>query len=264
MFNKLLLSAAVTTALATSSAFGQQQDQNPQTDPLGQSQQPQQGQQPDALILLITEWDTDQSGDISQEEWNRGMAQEGTFDDLDTNGDQMLSQEEFDAGFGDAGHDYDEWDSNQDRQLSLEETNEGLYGSYDENRDNTLDDQEFSRFEEDKGRMDIERLARTEPDRLGGESVYTGQDELLGVAEIQEIVASTDDGELYAVISSEEFFQIDELAAVPLSEFTWRDETVIYNGSEQEVEQLFEQMPYEEAMYQPVEETRSEQQVGAL
>lgn len=96
-------------------------------------------------------------------------------------------------------------------------------------------------------------------DDLGGESVYSSQDQWLGVGEIQEVVRSKQDGRLYAIVSSEEPLQVDEMAAVPLSEFNMQEDQILFSGNEQEFNQLFEDQPYEEDMYESLDEARNEQ-----
>lgn len=96
---------------------------------------------------------------------------------------------------------------------------------------------------------------------LSGEDLMNSQGDSLG--EIQEFVRSTEDDQIYAVISSDEALAIDDMTAVAVSELRWENDQVVYSGEEQELERMFSEQPYEEARYEPLDES-AEQQLGGL
>lgn len=175
MQNKMLLAAAIGAALSLSPAYAQQdyEDQQNQQSNVqsqqqgqqnqqaqgqqGQSQQGQQqaqqgGQQQGTLLIVMEDWDTDASGDVSREEWNTGMRNQGMFDEWDSDSDGLLTEDEFNEGLAAGGdYDYQGWDSDNDGLLSQDETSEGLYDTYDENGDQRIDEPEFGDFGDDVG-----------------------------------------------------------------------------------------------------------------
>lgn len=72
------------------------------------------------------------------------------FGDWDADKDKRLTQEEFNAGLGDAGI-FGDWDANDDSLLDENEFDEGVYGSYDANDDGFIDDNEW----EEEGWLDF-------------------------------------------------------------------------------------------------------------
>ena len=159
MQNKMLLAAAVSAALSLSPAYAQQQNagdspnqqSNAQSQQQGQQAQ-QGGQQQGTLLIVMEDWDTDASGDVSREEWNTGMRNQGMFDEWDSDSDGLLTEDEFNEGLAASGdYDYQGWDSDNDGLLSQDETSEGLYDTYDENGDQRIDEPEFGDFGDDIG-----------------------------------------------------------------------------------------------------------------
>lgn len=71
------------------------------------------------------------------------------FDDWDTDNEAGISDDEWDAGFGENGI-FDTWDADADGTLTEDEFNTGVYDAYDENDDDILDDQEFAEYEEEE------------------------------------------------------------------------------------------------------------------
>lgn len=126
----------------------------------------------DALELW-NDWDIDNSGGLTESEWNEGLYkiwdidQDGFlseeefygadyggwswrtsgYDDYpawDTDQDSWLSEEEFTTGFGATGV-YNTWNTNNDEYLTVDEFSTGLYDLWDVNGDNILDINEWDR-----------------------------------------------------------------------------------------------------------------------
>lgn len=105
--------------------------------------------------------------------------------------------------------------------------------------------------EESLDSWDAERLSE-----LGGETLFNDQGDSLG--EIQEFVRSTEDDRIYAVVSSEEALEIDTMTTVGVDMISQRDGDLIYTGDAQELQRMFDEEPYQEASYQPLDEEADE------
>ena len=71
-------------------------------------------------------------------------------EEWDADADGLLSGEEFDAGFGEAGV-YDEWDADDDDLLSEDEFNAGIFGGYDDDDDGFVGEPEIGDVGDDLG-----------------------------------------------------------------------------------------------------------------
>lgn len=77
-----------------------------------------------------------------------GYAQDSdSYNDWDSDNDNKVTQDEFDANMKDSEvyEDWDSWDLDNDNALSENEMGEGLYGSWDANNDDLLDEKEYNK-----------------------------------------------------------------------------------------------------------------------
>ncbi len=77
------------------------------------------------------------------------LAQEA-MTDWDTNGDSIISEDEFGTGWGNAGI-YDSWDADGDGALSEDEFDTGVYGGYDADGSGAIEEPEFGDLGDDMG-----------------------------------------------------------------------------------------------------------------
>lgn len=77
---------------------------------------------------------------MAQEDWGA----------WDTNDDGVIDNEEFGVGFGESGV-YDDWDADDDGMLSEDEFNTGVFGSYDEDESEGIEEPEFGDLGDDMG-----------------------------------------------------------------------------------------------------------------
>lgn len=97
-------------------------------------------------------WDSNSDGMLDEAEFRARFATDEWFADWDEDVDGMLSEEEFEAIHGEwadapAGVDddglFDVWDANDDGLLDDEEIVEGVYVTWDVDRNKQLDNNEF-------------------------------------------------------------------------------------------------------------------------
>ncbi|MEE2952332.1 MAG: hypothetical protein VYD57_13950 [Pseudomonadota bacterium] len=77
------------------------------------------------------------------------FAQEA-YSDWNTDGTAGINQEEFNSGVGNTGL-YDKWDADSDGTLSETEFQDGLYGYYDADDNGTIEEPEFGDLGDDMG-----------------------------------------------------------------------------------------------------------------
>ncbi|WP_308915160.1 hypothetical protein [Jannaschia sp. LMIT008] len=115
---------------------------------------------PAAAQMMTPQMDTNTDGLLSQDEYNVGFTEAGTFGRYDTDGDAMLSQQEYDAGFADIGEYRDEGfemgafgdaDADGDGMLNEDEYNTALFNSYDTDRSGDLNEEESMILDRDMG-----------------------------------------------------------------------------------------------------------------
>lgn len=108
----------------------------------------------------VNDWNTDNQAGLSSDEFRTGLEGTGAFDRWDTNGDNMLSQTEFNEGLGyndDAfnarfGDDYyTSWDANEDSNVDEDEFYDGVYSTYDTDSNAMIDEPEFGDVGDDVG-----------------------------------------------------------------------------------------------------------------
>lgn len=92
----------------------------------------------------FSDWDEDGNEDITREEFEERFNNYKDFDSLDTDGDGELSHSEFEERFAALG-DFDSLDTDKNNVLSESELNAGVFGRWDANNDQLLDQDEWRR-----------------------------------------------------------------------------------------------------------------------
>ena len=121
-----------------------------------------------------TDWDANQDQMVTQDEFDTGWGETGTFGEWDADASGAIDQEEFDlgveAGFdADASGDLDDeeqtamdesdwadadmatWDEDASGDLNEEEFNQGVFGEYDEDESGDWNEEETAMFQDDAG-----------------------------------------------------------------------------------------------------------------
>nr|WP_297457765.1 hypothetical protein [uncultured Halomonas sp.] len=78
------------------------------------------------------------------------LAQEQNYSDWDTDGNDGISYEEWNAGF-DHESVFEEWDADGNGTLDNDEYGQGVYDAYDDNGDGVIDEPEFGDYGDDIG-----------------------------------------------------------------------------------------------------------------
>jgi hypothetical protein len=113
-----------------------------------------------AMAADVGEWDKNADASVDEQEFRAGFGEAGVFGDWDTDGDNMLSEDEFNAGIGDGTaafnerfgeNAFSEWDANEDDLLAEDEFYAGTYAGYDDDDDNVIEEPELSDLGDDMG-----------------------------------------------------------------------------------------------------------------
>ncbi|HET8854578.1 MAG TPA: hypothetical protein VFM60_01530 [Salinimicrobium sp.] len=103
--------------------------------------------------LTFNRIDVDQDGNISEEDWNDNYEMYGDFyesedfNQFDQDGDKIIEPEEYNDYMEESGY-MENIDSNMDGVLDEEELDESLFDDFDENDDDFLDEEEFWEFQD--------------------------------------------------------------------------------------------------------------------
>lgn len=93
--------------------------------------------------------DVDDDMEISRTEWEDGFEMYGDqtedFSQFDTDGDEIITSEEFINEMEDSEY-FNEIDKNNDGNIDESELDEKIFDDYDENEDERLDEEEFQEF----------------------------------------------------------------------------------------------------------------------
>lgn len=89
----------------------------------------------------FNEWDGDGDGALTEEEFGAGFENAGLFNTWDENGDGVLAEDEWSNIGVDA--DYASWDENGDGALAEDEFETGLYNTWDDNADGVIGAEEW-------------------------------------------------------------------------------------------------------------------------
>src|SRR5690606_29626339 len=91
----------------------------------------------------LSSWDEDGDGNVSMEEWDSAIEDQGVFDMIDENGNGVFEIEEADEDL----FVYDlEMDIDDGGNIDRQEFTAGTFNNYDANADDQLDEQEFGDF----------------------------------------------------------------------------------------------------------------------
>lgn len=89
----------------------------------------------------MSDWDSNGDGMLTEDEFYDGVSDAGLYDDWDTDSDGLIEESEYSQiGIDDS---YDSWDANSDGYLDSGEFYDGIYSYYDENEDGHWDDGEW-------------------------------------------------------------------------------------------------------------------------
>ena len=102
-----------------------------------------------AMAQEFGAWDADGDGVIGEEEWGAGFGGTSVFGDWDADGDGGIDEAEFATGVGAGGFDaaafgdFAAWDLNGDGKLDPAEFDRGFFGFYDRDDVAGLSEAEF-------------------------------------------------------------------------------------------------------------------------
>ena len=102
-----------------------------------------------AMAQEFGAWDANGDGVIGEEEWDAGFGGTSVFSDWDANGDGGIDEAEFATGVGAGGFDaaafggFSAWDANRDKRLDRAEFSRGVFGVYDRDGVAGLSEAEF-------------------------------------------------------------------------------------------------------------------------
>ena len=106
----------------------------------------------------VTDWDTDGDQMISQDEFRAGWDEAGVFDAWDADDDDAVSQEEFDAGVAEADDasdwadaDIAAWDEDASGDLSGDEFANAVFTEHDADASGDWNEEETAAFGDDAG-----------------------------------------------------------------------------------------------------------------
>jgi hypothetical protein len=105
--------------------------------------------------MVYTTGDLNEDLEWTEDEWNEFTANWedvnwGNWNDWDADGDEILSEEEWETGIADQGW-FDDWDLDGDDELNTEELGGYAYDYYDTDNDGLLTEEEFDAYAEDWG-----------------------------------------------------------------------------------------------------------------
>lgn len=96
----------------------------------------------------MSSWDHDGNNEVSLQEWDEAVEEQGLFEDIDANGNGIYDIEEVSDGYPD----YDvAMDIDDGGHIERQEFALGWFNSLDENDDDMLDEDEFGQFSSDYG-----------------------------------------------------------------------------------------------------------------
>jgi Ca2+-binding EF-hand superfamily protein len=91
-----------------------------------------------------SDWDTDGDGQLTQEEFSAGYSESDMFSEIDTDQDEMYSEQEvLDVGYMSSGA-YRAADGDQDGMLTEDELMDAIYANWDADDSGTLDSEELT------------------------------------------------------------------------------------------------------------------------
>lgn len=108
---------------------------------------------------LFKTYNQDKDGFIDDQEFYQAVADMSYFEMWNTDGDQVLSEDEWSAGLHEflggykvsAVERFGEWDLNGDSQISVEEFREGLFEVVDKDQNREISESEFTSWHNKEG-----------------------------------------------------------------------------------------------------------------
>lgn len=208
------------------------------------------------------EWtfaDVDQDGNLELTEREFESVSRDAFERLDTNNDDILTEDEFAQGDLTADGDFAEWDADADDALDWGEFHANLFEAYDEDDDDVLAEQEFTELNEtaalDGQTVTGERALQSDEiislSDWDYDDVYNGGLSLEDFMDEMEVVGTTgdeigsiedvilgQDGRVLAVIAEVGGFwdMFDTHVSVPWDELEVVGEQVVLPVTEENVE----------------------------
>jgi len=101
-----------------------------------------------ATPALAANWDTNDDGSVSSEEFRSGYVSASAFDRFDDDDNGVLSPEEL--GLSEPTPLFNDSDANNNGTIEPDEAGRALFVSYDEDENESLDSDEFAAYEEDE------------------------------------------------------------------------------------------------------------------
>lgn len=100
-------------------------------------------------------WDSNDNDLIENEEFNQGLYDSDYYSNWDSDVGGSLTEEEWSVGIeswseydGNVG--FSDWDLNNDNEISEDEFGNGFFDTVDEDKNNTIDQNEWSLFDSEK------------------------------------------------------------------------------------------------------------------
>lgn len=97
----------------------------------------------------MSAWDTDQDSRVSHDEFTKEWDRSPVYDTYDMNTDDELTSDEVGSDLDMYGG-FEAFDDNDDGVITRAEFSDFVFGEYDEDEDEYLDEQEFSGFQQDQ------------------------------------------------------------------------------------------------------------------
>lgn len=117
-----------------------------------------------AAAAEFGEWNTDGDAGLTRNEFDTRFGGLGVYNKWDADRNGIISQSEWQAGIGNRGADlntrfgvapdgdlYTQWNTDGADGLTEQEFNTGIYGGYDRNRNNVIEEPEFGDLGDDIG-----------------------------------------------------------------------------------------------------------------
>lgn len=92
----------------------------------------------------VGDWDVNEDGDITEEEYDSTYAESGAFDRWDLDGDGVIVESEFD-GLEPGRETFERWDEDNDGLIDTEKLDTAVYGGFDLDEDGTVTRDEWDR-----------------------------------------------------------------------------------------------------------------------
>ncbi|WP_276496427.1 hypothetical protein [Pontibacter litorisediminis] len=92
-------------------------------------------------------WDVNNDNSLDENEWTTATRDYGienqNWSDWDTNSDKSLDENEFRTGMANTNY-YTDWDADRNKMINEREYTDGIFGLWDDNDDDILDNNEYN------------------------------------------------------------------------------------------------------------------------